>query len=149
MKFVWHDDSVAAAELRGCSAPTTPARSRRTRSGSMVLRALIVVGAVSIGALFLAKKGKKDGKAGRGGRASRTSGKRCDPLGAFVDLTPVFRDETGTVYVDTCCHFNALGYEHVTDAIARALREAAVSRGGASSPPGAPPSDSPPGSTPG
>lgn len=55
----------------------------------MVLRALIVAGAVSIGALFLAKKGKKDGKAGRGGRASRASGKRCDPLGAFVDLTPV------------------------------------------------------------
>ena len=55
----------------------------------MVLRALIVAGAVSIGALFLAKKGKKGGKVGRDGRPSRASGKRCDPLGAFVDLTPV------------------------------------------------------------
>ena len=55
----------------------------------MVLRALIVAGAVSIGALFLAKKGKKGGKVGRDGRPSRASGKRCDPLGAFDELTPV------------------------------------------------------------
>ncbi len=39
----------------------------------------------------------------------------------FVDLTPVFRGETETVYVDTCCHFNERGYEHVTDAIAERL----------------------------
>ena len=39
----------------------------------------------------------------------------------FVDLTPVFRDETETVYIDTCCHFNERGYEHVSDAIAHRL----------------------------
>jgi hypothetical protein len=30
---------------------------------------------------------------------------------AFTDLTPMFRNDNSTVYVDKCCHFNEHGYE--------------------------------------
>lgn len=37
------------------------------------------------------------------------------------DLTMLFRDVPGTIYVDTCCHFNARGADLVAGAIAQAI----------------------------
>lgn len=46
---------------------------------------------------------------------------------SVVDLTMIFRDESRTVYSDTCCHLNDLGNEimgqHMTEEIIRVLRE--------------------------
>jgi hypothetical protein len=39
----------------------------------------------------------------------------------FVDLTGIFRNETGTIYRDWCCHVNQKGYEMVADAMAQAI----------------------------
>lgn len=51
----------------------------------------------------------------------------------FSDLTQLFADESGTVYIDDCCHFNAAGNQRLAQAIAAAiLRETS---GGAAKPP--------------
>ena len=39
----------------------------------------------------------------------------------FEDLTDVFEDVSETVYYDTCCHFNQLGYGYVSERIADRL----------------------------
>lgn len=39
----------------------------------------------------------------------------------FLDLTDAFRGETGTIYRDTCCHFNERGYRIVARKIAEYL----------------------------
>ncbi len=41
----------------------------------------------------------------------------------FVDLTEVFSGVGETLYIDTCCHFNAKGNALVSQAIARAVHE--------------------------
>jgi len=56
-----------------------------------------------------------------------TEAARLREAGApFVDLTPLFADEAGTVYRDRCCHLTERGNALVVDAIVRAL---ATSRG--------------------
>ncbi|MEM8930058.1 MAG: hypothetical protein AAGE94_02720 [Acidobacteriota bacterium] len=42
----------------------------------------------------------------------------------FLDLTTIFRDETRTVYSDSCCHLNPLGCRLVAEATAEAIRDA-------------------------
>ena len=39
----------------------------------------------------------------------------------FVDLTMIFKDESRTVYRDTCCHLNGLGNRQLATAIAAAI----------------------------
>jgi len=39
----------------------------------------------------------------------------------FVDLTRVFADETASLYVDDCCHFNETGNLLIADRVAREL----------------------------
>lgn len=41
----------------------------------------------------------------------------------FVDLTMLFRDETRTLYADTCCHLNGLGNALLATEIARIVNE--------------------------
>lgn len=41
----------------------------------------------------------------------------------FHDLTGIFRDEAGDIYVDPCCHFNDRGATLVAEAIAAAIVE--------------------------
>lgn len=45
----------------------------------------------------------------------------------FHDLTMLFRDVPGTVYVDDCCHFNADGNRTLAEAIAEAIGDKAAS----------------------
>ncbi len=40
---------------------------------------------------------------------------------SFHDLSPLFRDVAGTVYVDVCCHMNRFGNRLMADAMAQAL----------------------------
>jgi hypothetical protein len=42
---------------------------------------------------------------------------------AFADLTRVFESEQRPVYVDTCCHFNELGYEIMIAEMAKYMTE--------------------------
>lgn len=44
---------------------------------------------------------------------------------AFTSLVPLFRDESRTVYRDTCCHFNGLGISAIANEIGRVVAEAA------------------------
>ena len=37
---------------------------------------------------------------------------------AFVDLTQLFSDRTDTIYIDTCCHYNATGIHLLVEAVA-------------------------------
>lgn len=54
----------------------------------------------------------------------RAAGERLAAKGvAFLDLTDVFADHTGSVYQDTCCHLNPAGNEIVARAIAERLVE--------------------------
>jgi hypothetical protein len=39
----------------------------------------------------------------------------------FLDLTGLFKDERGPIYIDDCCHFNARGNELMAGEIAKAL----------------------------
>jgi hypothetical protein len=39
----------------------------------------------------------------------------------FFDSTGIFKNETRTLYTDTCCHFNALGYEIYAKFIAKKI----------------------------
>lgn len=49
-------------------------------------------------------------------------GRELRELGVhFVDLTMLFRDETGTIYNDTCCHVNQRGADLMAEAIAEAI----------------------------
>lgn len=49
----------------------------------------------------------------------RTEGQRLAASGiAFLDLTQLFADDGRTLWTDTCCHLNELGYAAVADAIA-------------------------------
>lgn len=40
----------------------------------------------------------------------------------FFDLTPIYKDNPATLYVDTCCHVNSRGYQIVGTAIGREIR---------------------------
>ena len=42
----------------------------------------------------------------------------------FKDLTGIFRNETRTLYIDTCCHVNQLGVRLLIDAFVETLRDA-------------------------
>jgi len=52
-----------------------------------------------------------------GGRALRAQGV------SFYDLTQMFRSEERSVYVDACCHLNALGTKLLADEVAAALED--------------------------
>ena len=41
----------------------------------------------------------------------------------FRDLSMIFRDRRETIYVDTCCHLNRLGYEIVAREMVRTIRQ--------------------------
>lgn len=47
---------------------------------------------------------------------------------AFTDLTRVFANETRAIYVDSCCHVNALGYELMIEAMGQAIEREGSSR---------------------
>lgn len=49
-------------------------------------------------------------------------GRELRELGVnFIDLTMLFRDETGTIYNDTCCHVNHRGADLMAEALAQAI----------------------------
>jgi hypothetical protein len=51
-------------------------------------------------------------------------GKKLKDTGIyFTDLTPLFKEESRSVYRDKCCHFNELGYKSIAGAIANKVKE--------------------------
>jgi len=49
-------------------------------------------------------------------------GESLKTLGVWYhDLTKIFAEHPGTIYVDNCCHYNQAGYEIMAEAVARAI----------------------------
>jgi hypothetical protein len=54
----------------------------------------------------------------------REAGRELQAQGvAFHDMSGLFVDVTGTLYVDNCCHFNGDGNAILAEALARAARD--------------------------